>query len=109
MKHLLILSPILLVACVQHQDPCVTQRINCNPAIEDCTCGQDNRKDSYGVDTNPNIGTSVGGNSGNGNGSSSEDDDTNGDVSSDKSSDKNKDRLGKSDKSSDSNGGNSDD
>lgn len=45
MNRLLILSPLALAACVQHQDPCFPIRpIPCNPLIEECLCddiGQD--------------------------------------------------------------------
>ncbi len=39
MNKLLLLSPIILAACVQHQDPCVVHKLNnCDPALEVCTC-----------------------------------------------------------------------
>lgn len=118
MKRLALLSPILLAACAQHQDPCVVQRPPCNPLIEDCVCeysGQDSDRDSSGVG-----GDRVTPPDGNGGGSEGSDhsDDSNGDVSDhgpsddsngDNSSDKNEDRPRKDDKSSDSNGDNSHD
>lgn len=104
MKHLLILSPILLAACVQHQDPCVTSRPPCNPLIEDCICeysGQDSDRDGSGVGgdrVTPPSGDD-GGSEGSG-----PSDDSNGGVS-DETSDKNEDRPSKD--HSDHNGGDS--
>lgn len=106
MKHLALLSPILLAACVQHQDPCVVQKLNCNPILQECAC-ETSGKDPVRVVSHPNPDVSVGGNGGSSDGNGVVSDDTNGDVSSDKSSDKSKDRPGKGDKSSDSNGDNS--
>lgn len=108
MKHLVLLSPILLVACVQHQDPCVVQRINCNTPIEDCTC-ETSGKDPVRVVANPNPDDLVGGNGDSSDGNGVVSDDTNGSVSSDNSSDKNKDRPREnhSRDSNDSNGGKS--
>lgn len=107
MKHLALLSPILLAACVQHQDPCVVQKLNCNTLIEDCAC-ETSGKDPARVVVNPNPDVPVGGNGDSSDGNGVVSDDTNGGVSSDKSSDKNKDRPGKSDKASDSNESNND-
>lgn len=102
MKHLALLSPILLAACVQHQDPCVTSRPSCNPLIENCICeysGQDSDRDGSGVGgdrVTPPSGDD-GGSEGSG-----PSDDSNGGVS-DKTSDKNEDRPSKG-HSDDSNG-----
>lgn len=110
MNRLLILSPLALAACVQHQDPCFTIRpVPCDPFVEECFCddtGQDRNANRIVIDPtlpDPVVTPPHGGDSG---GSSPDVDD---DDVSDKTSDKNEDRPRKSDKSSDSNGDNSDD
>jgi hypothetical protein len=78
MKSLLILLP--LAACTPHMDPCL-RVMNCNPAIEDCTCHEMASSDRGPADAG---GPDFDGD-GNGNGSHSGEgsSDDNGDVSDD--------------------------
>ena len=122
MKRLLLLSPLVLAACVAHVDECVTIR-PCGPEYgKECVCGPD-RKDAVDRKVSaPPVDRGVV-DDGGGREPDGGSDDTNGDVSkedstkdanSDKSSDKNADRPRKhhsrdaNSGSYDGNGGSSD-
>ena len=120
MKHLLILSPILLVACVQHQDPCVVHRPPCNPLVEDCACNDYSGQDSDRASLNPSVPDVDDGDNGSDSDGSGDDnggptvddhgpsDDTNGYKTSDKNEDRpREDHNGGDSGSSDKNGGKS--
>lgn len=96
MNKLLLLSPIILAACVQYQDPCVVHKpYKCDPLLEVCAC-EDRNNDSLVspspvVVPDPDDGVDNGGSTGDVDEDNGNDppvsDDTNGDKTSDKSED----------------------